>query len=318
LRFLFGHAVRASHKPYDVKPGDVIMQQADNFQVFRTLDQASNAHRLRHTALGNGMALAQWYRSDADVLGYSSPDHHTLSLYLEGGWQTFRLDQPGHYGAPDRFCVLPAGHDSDWSVTQGLGFMHLYVTPEQLMLETIRVLDREPRAIHLQERTYMEDPALVAICRALERSDWQEPGERLLCSSLAHEAVSHLLLNGCGPRQEVHWRGGLSPSVRRRIRDYIDTHLDKPLELSTLAEEAALSTFHFSRMFTLSFGIPPHRYVLARRLARARELLINTTLPLAQITLDCGFSSASHLSRRFAQVHGATPGQYRTALSRAG
>ncbi|GGM18147.1 helix-turn-helix domain-containing protein [Pseudomonas asuensis] len=292
------------------------MQQAADFQVFRTLDQASSACQLRHTALGNGMALAHWYRNDADVLGYSSPDHHTLSLYLEGGWRTFRRDLPGHYGAPDRFCVLPAGHDSDWSVTQGLGFMHLYVTPEQLMLEIVQVLDKEPRAICLQERTYMEDPMLVAICRTLERSNWQEPGERLLCSSLAQEAVNHMLLNGCGPRQQVNWRGGLSSPVRQRTLNYIHTYLDQPLELSTLSEEAALSAFHFSRMFTVSFGMPPHRYVLAKRLARARELLVTTNLSLAQITLDCGFSNASHLSRRFVQAHGATPGQYRTALSR--
>jgi AraC family transcriptional regulator len=290
------------------------MQQPADFNVFHVLDQASSACRLRHAALGNGMALAHWYRNDAEVLGYNSPDHHTLSLYLEGGWGTFRRDLPGQYGAPDRFCILPAGHHSDWSVTQGLGFMHLYISPERLAMETIQLLDKEPRALQLQERTYMQDPALVTICRALEQSEWHEPGERLLCSSLAQEAISHLLLNTCGRRQQVVWRGGLSTLVRRRIKDYIDTYLSQPLELSELADQAMLSSFHFSRMFAVSFGMSPHRYVMARRLARACSLLQHTALPLAQIALDCGFASASHLSRRFVGVYGITPGAYRSAL----
>ncbi len=105
------------------------MHQPSDFQVFRTLDRTSNARLLRSSTLSDGLALAHWYRDEAEILGYSDPGHHTLSLYLQGGWQTFRRDRPGLYGGPDRFCVMPAEHHSDWAVTRGLGFMHLYISP---------------------------------------------------------------------------------------------------------------------------------------------------------------------------------------------
>ncbi len=86
------------------------MHQPSDFQVFRTLDRTSNARLLRSSTLSDGLALAHWYRDEAEILGYSDPGHHTLSLYLQGGWQTFRRDRPGLYGGPDRFCVMPAEH----------------------------------------------------------------------------------------------------------------------------------------------------------------------------------------------------------------
>ncbi|MND61187.1 HTH-type transcriptional activator RhaS [compost metagenome] len=67
-------------------------------------------------------------------------------------------------------------------------------------------------------------------------------------------------------------------------------------------------------MFRESFGLPPHQYLLARRLAKARQLLRYGQLPLGEVALLCGFASASHFSNRFRQALGATPGAYRTAL----
>ena len=198
------------------------MHQPSDFQVFRTLDRTSNARLLRSSTLSDGLALAHWYRDEAEILGYSDPGHHTLSLYLQGGWQTFRRDRPGLYGGPDRFCVMPAEHHSDWAVTRGLGFMHLYISPERLAGAAVRTLDCEPRSLQLEERTYIQDEPLAALCRTLERQDWNEPGERLLCTSLAHQAVDHLLLTGCGRRTDVRWQGGLAAHVRRRLADYIE------------------------------------------------------------------------------------------------
>lgn len=75
----------------------------------------------------------------------------------------------------------------------------------------------------------------------------------------------------------------------------------------------ALSEYHFARMFSTSFGLPPHRYVLQRRLLRARDLLLHSALPLGEIALACGFASASHFSNRFRQAFGAPPGLLRAA-----
>ncbi len=76
----------------------------------------------------------------------------------------------------------------------------------------------------------------------------------------------------------------------------------------------ALSEYHFARMFRQSFGVPPHQYLLARRLARAQRLLRGSALPMGEVALMCGFSSASHFNQRFRQAMGATPGEYRQAF----
>jgi AraC family transcriptional regulator len=104
--------------------------------------------------------------------------------------------------------------------------------------------------------------------------------------------------------------------VRRRIRDYVDAHLAEPLTLDELAGVAALSTYHFARMFHTSFGEPPHAWVRARRLAHARKLLAAGKGDLAGIAQASGFGNASHLARVFRDAVGVTPGQYRSARAR--
>jgi AraC-like DNA-binding protein len=71
-------------------------------------------------------------------------------------------------------------------------------------------------------------------------------------------------------------RGGLPPGLTRRIRDYIESHLDGNVRLETLASLAGLSVHHFARAFRQSIGLSPHKYVLRRRIERARELLSQT------------------------------------------
>ncbi|MBK3423861.1 helix-turn-helix transcriptional regulator, partial [Methylobacterium ajmalii] len=117
--------------------------------------------------------------------------------------------------------------------------------------------------------------------------------------------------------------GGLSPAIRRRTAEVIEARLAEALSLDDLAEAAGLSPFHFAKMFKASFGVPPHRYVTERRIARAKDLL-GKGLPgedfsaagresLAEVALACGFASQSHFTRRFKQATGFTPAAWRGA-----
>jgi len=97
----------------------------------------------------------------------------------------------------------------------------------------------------------------------------------------------------------------------QRIREYIDRHLEENVELETLADTAGLSKWHFARAFKQSVGMPPHFYLIQRRLERAQRLLAETDLSLAQIALKSGFSDQSHFSRRFRMFLGVTPRSFR-------
>ncbi len=104
--------------------------------------------------------------------------------------------------------------------------------------------------------------------------------------------------------------GGLTPWQLRRTRDEIDAQLDREVSLAQLAGHCGLSTSHFARAFARSTGIPPHRWLMQRRVDRAKELML-TGAALAEIALMCGFSDQSHLTRVFSQMVGLTPGRWR-------
>ena len=88
------------------------------------------------------------------------------------------------------------------------------------------------------------------------------------------------------------------------LKDYVFAHLDEPIEVSTLASVAGRSQFHFSRVFTRSVGMTPHRYVVHLRLQRAIELVREGQSSFAEIAVRTGFADQSHLSRWVRRVRG--------------
>jgi AraC family transcriptional regulator len=291
------------------------MPPLETIQVFQALNSSPNARLEQSAGLGDGMVAALW-NNRHDAQEYQAPSHHTLSCYIADGTGTFRRDRPNDKGGPGKLCVLPAGHESAWVINGEIRLAHLYISPEQFALGCITLLDREPRELQLRESTFIDDPEQVQRFRQLIQLNWSEPGERLLTSSLAHDMLSHALLSQVGQREGLRLKGGLAPHLRRQLVDYIENHLSAPLSLGLLAGQCALSEYHFARMFRESFGLPPHQYLLARRMAHARHLLRTGNQAFGDIAMACGFASASHFNNRFRQAMGATPGEYRLAFAR--
>jgi len=102
-------------------------------------------------------------------------------------------------------------------------------------------------------------------------------------------------------------RGGLPPVLTQRICEYIESRLDQKIGLEALAAMAGLSTHHFARAFHQSVGMPPHSYLLSRRLDRAEHMLRETQLPLSEIAVATGLSDQSHLARHFRRRTGMSP-----------
>ena len=82
------------------------------------------------------------------------------------------------------------------------------------------------------------------------------------------------------------------------MTEFIEDHLGDELTVARLADEACLSPFHFARAFRSATGTAPHRYLTERRLERARTLLAEDALSIAEIAARCGFSSQSYFTRR--------------------
>jgi AraC family transcriptional regulator len=105
--------------------------------------------------------------------------------------------------------------------------------------------------------------------------------------------------------------GGLSGWQLRRVTDFMTEHAAKDLALDELAALVNLSAKHFARAFRQSTGTPPHRWLIERRVDRAKALLSTGDLNLAEIALACGFADQSHFTAAFRRGTGLTPGAYR-------
>src|SRR5260221_13902501 len=72
-----------------------------------------------------------------------------------------------------------------------------------------------------------------------------------------------------------------------------------------------MSVTYFARGFKKCRGVPPHRWLVEMRMEKAKDLLLNTKTPLAEVAVACGFVDQSHLTKTFVRATGNTPGEWR-------
>ena len=96
-----------------------------------------------------------------------------------------------------------------------------------------------------------------------------------------------------------------------RAKDRIDAAPDEDWSVPRLAQVSAVSPAHFARAFKLAFGLPPHRYLLTRRIERATALLRETDLPITDIAAQTGWRSLGTFGRIFCDITGVSPGEFR-------
>jgi AraC family transcriptional regulator len=113
------------------------------------------------------------------------------------------------------------------------------------------------------------------------------------------------------PSQSILRPGGLTAWQANRALEYIEGNLGSKMTIGEIADCAALSMSHFSRVFRRSLGCSPMSYVAARRVERAKLMMTSTRERLAVIALACGFADQSHFSRQFRRAVGMSPALWR-------
>ncbi|WP_353642366.1 AraC family transcriptional regulator [Mesorhizobium sp. WSM2239] len=106
-------------------------------------------------------------------------------------------------------------------------------------------------------------------------------------------------------------RGGLARWQERRAKDMLLANLDGQIGLDELSRACGLSRSHFARAFKTAVGMPPLQWLLVQRVERAKDLLLNSNLPIDQIAHHCGFADQSHFTRAFFRIVNVTPGAWR-------
>jgi AraC-like DNA-binding protein len=170
-----------------------------------------------------------------------------------------------------------------------------------------------PGELELRDPLAQFDPDLANSCHRLAR----ELRTDCAMSKLHFDALTTSIGVQIVRRWSNHgtktkpFQGGLPAARLRRVEEFLMAHLAEDIGLDDLAAIADLSAKHFARAFRQSTGVPPHRWLIERRIDRAKALLIEDGLNLAEIALACGFADQSHFTAAFRKSVGATPAIFR-------
>jgi AraC-like DNA-binding protein len=127
-----------------------------------------------------------------------------------------------------------------------------------------------------------------------------------IVSALIQRTLNHGLAGSDAPK-----RGGLSPAQLRRVLDMVDARLAERPSLHELAALLDVSTRYFCRAFRTSTGLSPHRFILQRRVERARALIEKDELPLSEAAIAAGFADHSQMATTFRKVLNVAPSHFR-------
>ncbi len=226
----------------------------------------------------------------------------------------------GICGGPERtyaarrysMFLTPAGADAHWRKAQPSRHLNFYFDPRFIEDESAN-----------GARGFALDEPLFDVQVARMRPWIDALASTIRCESTAGlEAtlsLSHLILGALA--QAPHARSpALADDGIARICDYIDAHLAAPIRITDLAALLGLPAGRFGLRFKATTGQTPHRFVMARRAARAIQLLRDRKrgLDLVEIALQCGFCSQQHFTTVVRQITGCTPGQLRRGAASKG
>jgi AraC-like DNA-binding protein len=235
-----------------------------------------------------------------------SHDYYVIG-YVESGVQAFSYRGARHITPAGQMFLVNPGEPHTGEAATPEGYVYRTVYPRAALMQSLAAEVAPARTIPLFKHAVLCDDALAAL---LARFHGAVAGGE---PSLAVEShlVSALfnLVRRYAESRPVRASRLVERDAIRRTREYINAHFDTDVSLSQLSALAALSPFYFARAFTKAVGLPPHAYLEAVRIRKARELIDND-VAIADTAVAVGYADQSHFTHRFKRVLGITPGQF--------
>lgn len=210
---------------------------------------------------------------------------------------------------PGSFVVLPPAQTIDLaSTTRNVSLLSVAIPA--VRLASIKAMGRwEVELLHTRVHS---DPLVTQIvCRLWEEAVTGNPWGDLFADQ-ALDTLLALVLRLADPVSPPPQAKRLLPARQfAHVVEYIHSNLNAAMSLADLAAVANLSEYHFARQFKQTTGMPPHQYVVAQRVERAKQLIREERFTLAQIAAEVGFSSQSHMNLHFKRLVACTPADFR-------
>jgi len=237
--------------------------------------------------------------------------HETYAIgVIEKGAQATCYKGATHIAATGEICLVNPGEVHTGFSPDESGWTYRVFYPDAPLLQRVAgEIAGRPVGLPYFSSPVIRDRRLaseiLSFLKLLEESRDMLERESLLLSVLADMIRRHA--DAGGGRRIDGRKGGRG--VRRAL-EYLDARFTGNISLSELACTADMSEFHLLRQFRAEVGLPPHAYLVQKRIDYARTLL-SRGLPIVQVSLEAGFADQSHFTRRFRKIVGITPGQYR-------
>jgi len=236
-----------------------------------------------------------------------SHDYYVISL-IERGRQSFTHNGTKHVTPAGGVIFINPGavHTGEAVDEQGFELRSLYPTTALMETAALELTGRRQALPFFKEVRVDQHWATNAVL-SLHKAIAQE-ASMLECEARTLWTLAQLIKRYAhtGPGEQPL---GKEKKAVQQARRYIEECFSERITLNQLAQQAALSPYYFLRVFRAEVGMPPYAYLESVRIRQAQRL-IETGKPLAEVALEVGFSSQSHLTRHFKKIIGATPCQY--------
>jgi AraC family transcriptional regulator len=237
-----------------------------------------------------------------EIIDVNSWTHHERRM--GGNHLSYRL-------GGGEMCMCPA-HTNHWTWwEETISFTIL--TFKSPFLETIADEILDSQQLEFVPKWKIFDPLIQNVVNAL-KADLKAgcPAGRLYGQSFGTALAVHLIKNfSVSKHYFSEYDDGLPKYKLKQVIDYIEANLSEDIKLADLANTVGISCYYFCRLFKQSLHRTPHQYVIYRRVELAKQLLKQSDLSIADVTLMCGFAHQSHLSRHFRRLVGLSPKQFR-------
>lgn len=204
--------------------------------------------------------------------------------------------------------IVPKGEGGRWIDEGPADLLIMRIDPG--FLNTVaNGMGLDPKTLELLPRIQARDPQIEHLGWALEAALAEGKAvEPMFVQGLGMALATRLIKEHASVRPAPVKRA-LSRRQTAEVCDHIDANLSARLSLADMARVVGVSPSHFKSLFKAAIGVPAHRYVMRRRVARAVELIQAGGLPLAKVAAATGFAHQSHLARAMRAVIGRTPGE---------
>jgi AraC family transcriptional regulator len=266
-----------------------------------------------------GVRLSHWRVRRGQMLEVTFSAHH-INIPLSGTLLASRQTATGRHETvlrkPGTLCLIPAGMPISARWDDEVECVSVGIDPALISRAASDFF--VPGQIELVGNEQIDDPLMTQIgLTLLAEAESSEPAGQLYVDALVQTLALHLVRHySTAENLRGPFNGGLSGHRLRRAKEFIDENLEQDLSLDEIADAVGLSPFHFSRSFKRTTGMTPQQFLWQTRIARARQLLTNSELPIVEISARAGFKTQSHFTTLFRKFTTMTPRAWREASLR--